>query len=133
VVTDPIADMFTRIRNAGRARLAQVAMPSSRIRREIARVLKEAGFVSEVRTDTGADARKPVLLIELRYGEANRSVIENIERISRPGRRVYVRADQVQPVRAGAGIAILSTPRGIVTDEQARAARVGGELLGRVW
>jgi small subunit ribosomal protein S8 len=131
VVTDPIADMFTRIRNAGRARLAQVAMPSSRIRREIARVLKEAGFVSEVSFD--AEGKKPVLLIDLRYGEANRSVIENIERISRPGRRVYVRADQVHPVRAGAGIAILSTPRGIVTDEQARAARVGGELLGRVW
>jgi small subunit ribosomal protein S8 len=129
--TDPIADMLTRIRNAGRARLTRAVMPDSRTKREIARVLRESGFIRNYSTDD--DPKKPTLTIELRYDQANQHIIERIERVSRPSRRIYVGAQKIPKVRNGIGIGILSTPNGILTDEQARQARVGGELLARVW
>jgi small subunit ribosomal protein S8 len=131
VLTDPIADMLTRLRNAGRARFARVSLPESRMRREIARVLKERGFISDWSSD--GDAKKPTLTIELRYGEYDQLMIEGIQRVSRPGRRVFVRCSEIPTVRNGLGIAILSTPRGILTDAEAREAHVGGEVLARVW
>lgn len=131
MLTDPIADLLTRVRNAGRARLTRVSMPESRLKREIARVLAEQGYVSSFSSDD--DPKKPTLTIELRYTAANQHIIEEIHRVSRPGCRVYVGVQQVPRVRNGIGIAILSTPKGILTDDQARAAQVGGEVLARLW
>lgn len=134
MLTDPIADLLTRIRNGGRARHVSVSMADSRIRREIARVLKESGYIRDYSTD--ADPKKPQLTIQLRYHTGRRSgipIIEQIERVSRPGRRVYVGHADIPRVRNGIGVAILSTPRGVMTDVQAREAHVGGEVLARLW
>jgi small subunit ribosomal protein S8 len=131
MLTDPIADMLTRIRNGGRARAARVALPKSRLLSEIARVLHETGYIAGF--GDVADADKPTLSIEIRYGEDDQPMIEGIERISRPGRRVYVGAKKIPQIRSGLGIAILSTPRGVLTDAQAREAGIGGELLAKVW
>ena len=131
MLTDPIADLLTRIRNGGRARLVRVSLPGSRLKAEIARVLKEQGFISDFSRE--GDAKKPTLSVEIRYNAENAPIIEGIERVSRPSRRVYVGWDEIPTVRNGLGIAILSTPRGIVTDAQAREAHVGGEILARVW
>ncbi len=131
MLTDPIADMLTRVRNGGRAHLARVPVRESRLIREIARVLKDRGFIRDYSSD--GDPARPVLTIELRYDRDSRPTIERIERVSRPSRRVYVAWKQVPRVRNGTGIAILSTPRGILTDDEAREAHVGGEVLARVW
>jgi small subunit ribosomal protein S8 len=106
-------------------------MPESRMKREIARVLQENGFVTGF--ESSGDSKKPMLSVELRYARSSRPMIEGIERVSRPSRRVYVGASEIRPVRNGAGIAILSTARGILSDAQAREANVGGEILARVW
>ena len=129
--TDPIADMLTRIRNGGRARLSKVLMPKSRLKREIARVLHETGYIAGYSDVEGAE--KPTLAIEIRYGDDDLPIIEGVERVSRPGRRVYVNAKKIPHIRTGLGIAILSTPRGVLTDAQAREAGIGGELLAKVW
>lgn len=129
--SDPIADMLTRIRNAGQARLATVSMPSSRMKEGIARVLRQRGFIAGYRVE--GDPKKPVLVIELRYGRDHRPLIEGIERVSKPGRRIYVGVREIPRVRSGLGVAILSTPKGILSDDEARAEHVGGELLARVW
>jgi small subunit ribosomal protein S8 len=131
MLTDPISDMLTRIRNAGQARLTRVAMPSSRMKRELARVLKQEGFIRDFAV-TG-DEKKPVLMVDVQYGRQNQPMIEGLERISKPSRRVYVGAKEIPRVRNGLGVAILSTPRGLLTDREAREARVGGEVLARVW
>jgi small subunit ribosomal protein S8 len=134
VLTDPIADLLTRVRNGGHARRVSVSMPDSRIRREIARVLKENGYIEDFVSDRAE--KKPTLTIRLRYHDGRRSgipIIERIERVSKPGRRVYVGHKEVPMVRSGIGMAILSTPRGILTDTQAREAHLGGEVLARVW
>jgi small subunit ribosomal protein S8 len=131
MLSDPIADMLTRIRNGGRARLARVSMPESRLKRDIARVLKESGFIADYASDN--DPKKPVLTVELGYVEPSVPSIERIERVSRPGRRVYVGWREIPTVRYGLGLAILSTPRGILSDRDARDAQVGGEVLARVW
>jgi small subunit ribosomal protein S8 len=131
MLTDPIADTLTRIRNAGRARLTRVSMPESRIRREIARVLKERGYILDYSSDD--DPKKPTLTVDLRYSQANEPMIERIERVSKPSRRVYVAARAVPRVRNGLGVAILSTPKGVMSDQEAREAHVGGEVLARVW
>jgi small subunit ribosomal protein S8 len=131
MVTDPIADMLTRIRNGGRARLAKISMPKSRLKAEIARVLHETGYIAGFGDVEGAE--KPTLAIEIRYAEDDQPMIEGIERISTPGRRVYVGAKKIPQIRSGLGIAILSTPRGVLTDAQAREAGIGGELLAKVW
>jgi small subunit ribosomal protein S8 len=131
VTSDPIADMLTRIRNGGRARLLRVRIPKSRQKMEIARVLHANGFIAGYRDDP--EMAKPTLTVEIRYGADDRPIIEGMERISRPGRRVYVAAKRIPQIRSGLGIAILSTPRGILTDAEARSAGVGGELLAKVW
>jgi len=131
MLTDPIADMLTRIRNAGRARMSKVTLPKSQLLSEIARVLHETGYISGF--GDVSEAEKPTLQVEIRYGEDDQPIIEGIERISRPGRRVYVGAKKIPQIRSGLGIAILSTPRGVLTDAQAREANTGGELLAKVW
>ena len=131
MITDPIADMLTRIRNGGRARLMRVKMPKSKLKVEIARVLRERGYIGGYSDDP--DAVKPTLCVEIRYGDDDRPVIEGLQRISTPGRRVYVTAKRIPQIRSGLGMAILSTPRGILTDTEARSAGVGGELLAKVW
>lgn len=131
MLTDPIADMLTRIRNGGQARLSRVSMPDSRLKRDIARVLQEQGFIRGFSSDR--DPKKPTLTIEVRYNDVSEPMIEDIQRVSRPSRRVYVGWQEIPKVRNGLGIAILSTPRGILADQQAREARVGGEILATVW
>jgi small subunit ribosomal protein S8 len=125
-MTDPIADMLTRIRNAQTAEKTSVAMPSSRLKVAIAAVLKEEGYVDDfaVRENEG----KPILDISLKY-YAGEPVIEKIERISRPGLRVYKGCSDIPRVMNGLGIAIVSTPKGVMTDRKARATGVGGEVL----
>ena len=125
-MTDPIADMLTRIRNAQTAEKTSVAMPSSRLKAAIAAVLKEEGYIDDfaVRENAG----KPVLDISLKY-YAGEPVIEKIERISRPGLRVYKGCSDIPRVMNGLGIAIVSTPKGVMTDRKARATGVGGEVL----
>ncbi len=131
MLTDPLADMLTRIRNAGRARLARVSMPDSRLKREVARVLHETRFISGYSSDD--DPKKPTLTVEIRYNRSSGPMIEEIQRVSRPGRRVYVSANRIPKIRNGLGLAILSTPKGILTDDQAREAHTGGESLAEVW
>jgi small subunit ribosomal protein S8 len=124
-MTDPIADMLTRIRNAQMVEQAVVAMPSSRVKLAIAKVLKDEGYIDGFKVDEGA---KPVLEIALKY-YAGRPVIERIERVSSPGLRVYKGKDDIPRVMNGLGIAIVSTSRGVMTDRKARATGVGGEVL----
>ncbi|MFQ5698421.1 MAG: 30S ribosomal protein S8 [Myxococcota bacterium] len=131
MLTDPIADMLTRIRNALRARLTRVVLPSSRMRREIASLLVREGFISGFQVQ--GDEKKPLLVIELRYSAESQPMIEGIERTSKPSRRVYVGVSEIPRVRNGLGVAILSTPHGILTDREAREAHTGGEVLARVW
>jgi len=124
-MTDPIADMLTRIRNAQAARKARVSMPSSKLKQSIAMVLKEEGFIGEfVATEDG----KATLTVELKYFEGQ-PVIAKIERVSRPGLRVYTGKDDLPQVLGGLGVAIISTSRGVMTDRTARAAGEGGEVL----
>lgn len=130
MVTDPISDMLARLRNAALARHERTDMPSSRMRVSIAHLLKEEGYVDDVRESEGP---KKVLTIVMRYGRDRGAAIDGVRRVSRPGRRVYVRHDQIPRVRNGYGIAILSTSRGVMSDRQARKAAVGGELLCEVW
>lgn len=130
-MTDPIADMLTRIRNATMRRHESVLIPASRIKSEIARLLKEEGFVRDTRL-VPHEGRK-ALKIELKYLNEEEPVIAGIERVSTPGRRVYVRYDRIPQVKGGYGMAVLSTNRGVLTDKQSRQAKVGGEVLCYVW
>jgi small subunit ribosomal protein S8 len=131
VVTDTIADMLTRIRNASAARHESVDVPASRLKWEIARILKEEGFIADVqRIDRGPQG---ILRITLRYGPRREPVLTGIRRVSRPGLRVYARRAEVPRVRGGLGVAILSTSRGLMTDRQARRQGVGGEVVAYVW
>jgi small subunit ribosomal protein S8 len=131
MMTDPISDMLTRIRNAGTARHAETVCPSSRQKLAIARVLKDAGFIDDVRVE--AREGHPVLVLGIRYGDDGRALIDGIRRVSKPGRRVYVGKDAVPRVRNGLGIAVLSTSKGILSDRAAREASVGGEVVCEVW
>ena len=130
MMTDPIADMLTRIRNAHQAKLKRVDMPVSRVKTEIARILKESHFVHDYKVLD--DGRHGVLRLYLKYFE-ERPVIRSLQRVSRPGRRVYAGAQELRPVRNGLGIAIVSTSHGVMTDREARAARMGGEVMALVW
>jgi small subunit ribosomal protein S8 len=133
MVTDPIADLLTRIRNATLARHDRVTLPASRLKHTIADVLKTEGYVSDVSVENaGAGADKTLTLV-LKYGRDRTPVIEGIRRVSRPGRRIYVRAQEIPKVKSGLGIALLSTSRGIMSDRMARKAGVGGELLCEIW
>lgn len=126
-VTDPVADMLTRIRNGIRARHGRVDLPSSKLKVEIARILKEEGYISNFKV--AEEGKKRVLKVFLRYGTDGRSVISNLERVSTPGRRVYVGAGEIPKVLGGLGINIMTTPRGVMTGKGARRAGVGGEVL----
>lgn len=131
VSTDPIADMLTVIRNALGARLAKVDLPASKLKAEIARVLKEEGFVAAFKVIE--ENKKKVLRVYLKYGSNKQSVITGLRRTSTPGRRVYRKREEIKPVVGGLGINILTTPRGIMTGRQARRQGVGGEILCEVW
>ncbi|MDQ7800169.1 MAG: 30S ribosomal protein S8 [Armatimonadota bacterium] len=130
-VTDPIADMLTRIRNANAAGHDEVRVPASKLKAEIARILKEEGFIQD--WTWVQDGPQGTLRITLKYGPKRDRVLRGIRRVSKPGLRVYVRRQEIPRVRAGLGIAILSTSRGILTDRQARRLGVGGEVLCYVW
>ena len=131
-ITDPIADMLTRIRNAMMARHSQVAMPTSKMREGIAKILKEEGFIQDYEILPGKFSS---LLIHLKYTRERRSrpVISGLERVSKPGRRTYVGSQEIPRVRSGLGIAILTTPKGLMTGDQARRQGVGGEIICYVW
>ena len=133
MMTDPIADMLTRIRNGALARHDRVELPHSALKERIAHVLKKEGFVDDVRVNSAEVEGAKLLTVVLRYGRDRQSAIDGMRRVSKPGRRVYVRHDLIPRVRSGMGIAILSTSRGVMTDKDARSARVGGELLCEVW
>ncbi len=130
VTTDPIADMFTRIRNAIQANHREVDIPLSRIKLEIARILKEEGYIEDYSTIEEGWPR--ILRIRLKYGPNRERVITEIKRVSKPGRRIYVGKDEIPRVMNGLGIAILSTSKGILSDKEARRLGVGGELIGTV-
>jgi small subunit ribosomal protein S8 len=132
MMTDPIADMLTRIRNASMARHERAEMPHSRLKEHLAGVLKAEGYLDDVRVSDGDEAQK-TLTVVLRYGRDRQSAIDGIRRVSTPGRRVYVRHDRIDRVCSGMGVSILSTSRGVMTDKEARRQRVGGELLCEVW
>jgi len=130
-MTDPIADFLTRIRNAQTARHANVEIPASRLKKEIADILLEEGYVRNVElAGEGIDTK---ILITLKYGNKYEKVLTRLERISRPGLRVYCGADELPKVLNGLGVAIISTPKGVMTDRKARAQNVGGEVLAYVW
>jgi small subunit ribosomal protein S8 len=131
MMTDPIADMLTRIRNGSMARHERVEMPHSKLKEHVADVLKLEGYVDDVRVSEGEEPK--MLVVVLRYGRDRVSAIDGLRRVSTPGRRVYVRHDRISRVCSGMGISILSTSRGVMTDREARRQRVGGELLCEVW
>jgi small subunit ribosomal protein S8 len=132
-MTDPIADMLTRIRNAARAHHPKVAVPWSRVKENIVKVLIEEGYLKEVKKAKAPEGAGEELIIQLKFDRDNRPIISGIQRVSSPGRRVYVGTQDVTPVRKGLGINILSTPKGILVDREAQKAKVGGELLCSVW
>jgi small subunit ribosomal protein S8 len=131
MMTDPIADMLTRIRNGSMARHDRVEMPHSRLKEHVAGVMKSEGYLDDVRVSEGEEPK--MLTLVLRYGRDRQSAIDGLRRVSTPGRRVYVRHDRLGRVCSGMGISILSTSRGVMTDREARRQRVGGELLCEVW
>ena len=131
MMTDPIADMLTRIRNAALARHDRVELPHSRLKEHVAGVMKSEGYLDDVRVSEGEDPK--TLTLVMRYGRDRSSVIDGLRRVSTPGRRVYVRHDRINRVCSGMGVSILSTSRGVMTDREARKQRVGGELLCEIW
>lgn len=148
MMTDPIADMLTRVRNANRIERATVDMPATRMKANVAKVLKDEGFIHnfyvgvESKDESGHVEFKPIsdfsvpkltLRIELKYGPEGERVLRHLERISKPGCRRFVRASEIKPVLNGLGISVISTNKGILSDRQARAQRLGGELLCRIW
>lgn len=131
MMTDPIADMLTRIRNANNARHTSVDIPASNIKKEIARILLEEGYIKNI--DVIEDEKQGMLKIELKYAESGQRVITGLKRISKPGLRVYVKCDDVPKVLGGLGTAIISTSKGIITDKEARKEGVGGEVICYIW
>lgn len=131
VVSDPIADMLTRIRNANTARHDSVEIPASNIKREIAEILKNEGFIRDV--EYIEDNKQGIVRIFLKYSPDNRRVISGLKRISKPGLRVYAKSEEIPRVLGGLGIALVSTSQGVMTDRQARSRKVGGEVLAYVW
>ncbi|MGQ9779018.1 MAG: 30S ribosomal protein S8 [Bacillota bacterium] len=130
-MTDPIADMLTRIRNANIVRAKVVEVPASRIKRELALIFKNEGYIEDC--EFIEDNKQGIIRLHLKYGPDRERVISGIKRISKPGRRVYVGKDEIPRVLGGLGIAVLSTPRGLMTDRQARKEGLGGEVLCYVW
>ena len=130
-MTDSIADLLTRIRNANRATHEKVDVPFSRIKQEIVRLIKDEGFIKNYRFIE--DRRQGMIRVFMKYGPNRERVIKDVKRISKPGCRVYTSADSVPRVLGGLGVAILSTSRGVMTDRQARRDRVGGEVICHIW
>jgi small subunit ribosomal protein S8 len=130
-MTDPVADMLTRVRNASGAKFAKVDIPSSNLKVQIARIFKDEGYIKNFKVIK--DNRQGILRIYLRYDEKNREVIQRVVRVSRPSRRVYAHNDAIPKILNGLGISILSTSRGILTDREARKQGVGGEIMCSVW
>ena len=131
MVTDPIADMLTRIRNANQMRYKEVEIPASKIKVEIARILKEEGFIVDYKINK--DDVQDSIVLSLKYGENKERVITGLKRISKPGLRVYVKAEAVPRVLNGLGIAIISTSKGLMKDKDAREQSLGGEVLAYIW
>ena len=131
--TDPIADMLTRIRNANRALHERAEMPGSRLKAEIARILKEEGYIQDFRIERAEATPYDTLVIELKYGRSRERVITDLKRVSKPGRRVYARKDRLPRVLGGMGTAILSTSNGLITSRAAEEQGVGGEVVCFVW
>ena len=129
--TDPIADMLTRIRNASLARHRELTLPSSRMKREIARILVEEGFIESF--STTQDGIQEMLVLQLKYVEGRTPVVSGLKRISKPGLRVYARKTEIPRVLGGLGLVVLSTSRGVMTGQQARKLNLGGEVLCYVW
>lgn len=130
-MTDPIADMLTRIRNANQARHPETRMPASKLKVSLAQLLQSEGYIDAYRVE--GEPPQPTLVLALRYGDDKTSTITGIKRVSKPGLRVYTKADSIPKVMGGLGIAVLSTSRGLMTDRAARKERVGGEILCYVW
>ena len=130
MMTDPIADMLSRIRNAAMAHLSQTEIPFSRIKSHIAEILKREGFINDYSVEQSAKSK---IIVEMKYGPDRVPAIAGLQRASRPGRRVYVGHEQIPRVRNGLGVALLSTSKGVMTDKEAREKRVGGEVICRVW
>ena len=133
VVTDVVADMLTRIRNSNQMRYEKVVVPSSSVKVEIARILKEEGFIKDYKVEKKNDNVQGEIILTLKYGEKKERVITGLKRISKPGLRVYVKNDEIPRVLNGLGIAIISTSQGIMTDKQARKLNIGGEVLAYIW
>jgi len=130
-MSDPIADLLTRVRNAAQARQATVDVPSSKLKAEICRVLKEEGYISEY--TIVAEPLPGSIRIHLKYARDRRSVVQGLKRVSKPSLRVYVGSQEIKPVCSGLGISILSTSEGVMTGKKARNAKVGGEVICEVW
>jgi len=131
MLTDPIADMLTRIRNANKAMQDSTRMPTSRIKEEIARILKEEGYIRDFRVERGESFDS--LVVDLKYGRSRERIITDLKRVSKPGRRVYARKDRLPRVLGGMGTAIMSTSRGLVTSKTAESEGIGGEVICFVW
>lgn len=130
VMTDPIADLFTRIRNANQMRHESITLPHSKLKTEIARILEEEGFINGYKVE--GDVKKN-LIVELKYGRSNEKVITGLKRVSKPGLRVYAKCEDLPRVLNGLGLAIISTPKGVMSEKQARKENVGGEVIAYVW
>jgi small subunit ribosomal protein S8 len=130
-MTDPIADMLTRIRNAGNARFDKVDIPASRMKISLAKIFKEEGFIKNYKVIK--DNRQGILRVYLKYSEQQEPLIQGLRRVSRPGRRVYTGHEELPRVQGGLGVAVISTSQGVVTDRQARKLQVGGEVLCEIW
>jgi small subunit ribosomal protein S8 len=130
-MTDPLADMFTRIRNGSKARFEKVDVPSSKLKREVAKILKEEGFIKNYKLVTD-DQKHEIIRIFLKYDESRKGII-HLRRVSKPGRRIYAKSDRIPAVMGGLGLSILSTSKGVLVDKSARKANLGGEVLCHVW
>jgi small subunit ribosomal protein S8 len=133
MMTDPVADLLARIRNASMARHELTRVPANKLKKNIALLLKAEGYVADVRQEEWGPKKHQTLTIVLKYGDDRTSAFQGIRRVSRPGRRVYVRHDQIPRVLSGLGISIISTSTGLMSDKEARRRKLGGELLCEVW
>ena len=133
MLTDPVADMLTRIRNANKALHDRTEMPSSKLKEQIARILKEEGYVRDYHVEEREDLPYKVLVVELKYGRGRERVLTGLKRISKPGRRIYAGKDRLPRVLGGMGTAILSTSRGVITSRTAEREGIGGEVICFVW
>jgi len=131
MLTDPIADMLTRIRNANQMRYKEVEVPASKIKNEIARILKQEGFIADYKVKKSNV--QDLLVLNLKYSDKKERVITGLKRISKPGLRVYAKAEEIPSVLSGLGIAIISTSKGLMTDKDARRESLGGEVLAYIW